>query len=176
MKTLTRRQVVASALGASAALTVPSLARAGVSHGSEQIGEIYQLQAAFHSAKSHQDIDLMVSLWTEDSSFTFNGATFTGKQGVHDFFLGSGSWKHRRMSLVPSFKDQIEVHGNTAWLYFECHDVVLETGDVAPVGSVVTHLVNAGQIRRDAGTWRYWRMTFGSIQAPGFDVDRIFLA
>jgi ketosteroid isomerase-like protein len=173
---LTRRQAVVAAFGASAALAVPAIARGGVSHGSEQIGEIYQLQAAFHRAKSHQDIDLMVSLWTDDASFTFNGATFSGKQGVHDFFIGSGSWKHHRMSLVPSFKDQIDVHGDTATLYFECHDVVLDANDPAgSVGAVVTHLVNAGKIRRVSGSWRYWQMQFGSIPGTGFDVDTIFL-
>ena len=36
-------------------------------------GEIYELQAAFHRAKSTQDIDLMMSLWAEDASLTIPG-------------------------------------------------------------------------------------------------------
>src|SRR6478752_2570822 len=114
-------------------LGVPGLAHADENHegeqSSERIGGIYQLQAAFHRAKSHQDIDLMVSLWTDDCTFTFAGTTFRGKAAVRSFFLGTGSWAHHRMSLVPSFKDQIDVHGNTAFLYFECHDVVLDAND-----------------------------------------------
>ena len=35
-----------------------------------KIGAIYQLQAAFHQAKSHQDIDLMMSLWASDATFS----------------------------------------------------------------------------------------------------------
>jgi len=162
----------AGALGAMV-LTVPGSAYADVSHGSEQIGEIYQLQAAFHRAKSHQDIDLMVSLWTDDCTFTFAGTTFSGTDAVRSFFLRSGSWAHHRMSLVPSFKDQIDVHGDTAFLYFECHDVVLDANDPAgPVGSIVTHLTNFGMIRRVGGSWLYWQMHFGS--AAPLSVDTIY--
>ena len=93
-----------------------------------KIGEIYQLQAAFHQAKSHQDIDLMMSLWAADATFTFGANLFRGADAIRAFFLGSGSWAHPRISLVPSFKDQIQVNGNQAYLYFECHDVALTDG------------------------------------------------
>ena len=50
-RTFVRKGLAGAALGA-AALAVPGLAKADVSHGSEQIGEIYELQAAFHRAKT----------------------------------------------------------------------------------------------------------------------------
>jgi ketosteroid isomerase-like protein len=168
---LLRKTAISGALGA-VALTIPDLANAGVSHGSEQIGEIYQLQAAFHRAKSHQDIDLMVSLWTDDATGTFNGTTYTGQDAIRTFFLNSGSWHHHRISLVPSFKDQIDVQGDTALLYFECHDVALDTDDIGPQGTLVTHLSNYGTIRNDAGSWLFWQMQFGS-SAP-ISVDTIY--
>jgi len=174
---LLRTAAVAAAAGATA-LAVPGLARGDVTHGSEQIGEIYQLQAAFHWAKSHAltdptAIDRMVSLWTDDCSVTSNGTTFTGQDGVRALFLNSGSWKHRRMSVVPSFKDQIEVHGNTAFLYFECHDIALEANDPGGAqGSLVTHLTNFGTLRNEGGAWRFWQMQFGS--ASPVSVDQIY--
>jgi ketosteroid isomerase-like protein len=161
-----------AALG-TVALAVPGVANAHVSQGSEQLGEIYQLQAAFHLAKSRQDIDLMMSLWADDCTFTFNGTTFSGKDTARTFFLNSGSWQHHRISLVPSFKDQIAVHGNTAFLYFECHDVALDTDDPAGAqGALVTHLTNFGTIRNVRGSWLYWRMHFGS--AAPISVDTIY--
>jgi ketosteroid isomerase-like protein len=167
---LLRKGAISTALGA-AALTLPDLANADVSHGSEQIGEIYQLQAAFHRAKSHQDIDLMVALWADDATLTLNGSPSTGPDAIRAFFLNSGSWHHHRMSLVASFKDQIDVQGDTAFLYFECHDVALDTDDVGPQGTLVTALSNYGTIRNVAGTWLFWQMTFGS--AP-ISVDTIY--
>src|SRR5262249_22926185 len=136
-----------------------------VSHGSEQIGEIYQLQAAFHRAKSHQDLDLMVSLWTEDCTFTFAGATYTGKDAVRAFFPTTGAWLNHRISLVPSFKDQIHVQGDSAFLYFECHDVDLASGLIA------AHSFNGGTLRRDAGQWRFRNMHFGTA---ALSVDTIY--
>jgi len=161
-----------AALGA-VALTVPDVAHADVSHDSEQIGEIYRLQAAFHRAKSHQDIDLMMSLWADDSSFTLNGTTTSGKDDEREFFLSFGSWLHHRLSLVPSYKDQIQVHGDTAFLYFECHDVALDADDPAgPPGALVTHLANFGTIRNTGGSWLFWRMHFGS--ANPLSIDTIY--
>jgi hypothetical protein len=88
---LLRRGALGAAIGA-AALAVPGLALADVSHGSEQIREIYQLQAAFHWAKSHAltdptAIDRMVSLWTDDCTLTSGGKTMNGQDDVRAFFL-----------------------------------------------------------------------------------------
>ena len=155
---LLRRGAVVGTAGA-AALMLPSIVRAesaGISHGSDQIGKIYELQAAFHRAKSHQDIDLMVSLWAPDCTFSNAGTTYVGTDAVRAFFLTTGSWLHRRLSFVPSFKDRVEVHGDSAFLYFECHDVDLETG------TVVTHLDNAGTLRNRAGRWLFQDMHFGA--------------
>jgi ketosteroid isomerase-like protein len=169
---LLRRGAAGAAVGA-AALGIPGIARAdlGISHGSEQIGEIYELQASFHSAKSHQDIDLMASLWAEDATFTNFGTPIYGRDAITEFFLTTGSWKHRRMSLVPSFKDQVDVHGDSAFLYFECHDVSLGDAGDAPYGTIVTHLFNAGTILNIAGSWLFYDMHGAGIT---LDVNRIF--
>ena len=66
---------------------------------------------------------------------------------------------------MPSFKDQIKVHGDTAFLYFACHDVDLGTG------AIVTHLYNAGTIRNVGGQWLFWDMHGGP--AP-LSVDTIY--
>jgi ketosteroid isomerase-like protein len=173
-KPINRRELIGAASAAVGAslLAAPALASADISHASEQIGEIYQLQAAFHRAKSHQDINLMVSLWSEDCTLTLNGTTFSGKGAVKSLFLASGSWKHHRISLVPSFKDQIQVHGDMAFLYFECHDVALDTDDPAGgQGAIVTHLSNFGTIRKVGDSWLYWHMHGGP--AP-LSVDTIY--
>ena len=178
MTTLTRKALLrkgaAGAAGGAIALSLPGLADAAASSFGEndQTGDIYQLQAAFHRAKSHQDIDLMVSLWTTDSTFDYLGVTYNGLDAVRTFFLGSGSWKHRRLSLVPSFKDQIELRGSNGYIYFECHDVALDANDPGgPQGSLVSHLYNAGRIKRVGGSWLFQQMHFG---AAGVAVDTIF--
>ena len=70
----------------------------------------------------------MASLWADDATLNNQGdpnSPYTGSVSIRDFFQNSASFTHRRFSLVPSFKTQINVghNGDHAWLYFECHDV-----------------------------------------------------
>ena len=97
-----------------AALAAPGLAKA---EGPEsvQVAEIYQLQAAFHRAKTTQDIDLMMSLWADDGTLDNQGdqnSPYVGSDRLRTFWLGSGSFTHRRFSLVPSYKTQIDLVGD----------------------------------------------------------------
>lgn len=127
---------------------------------SSQVAEIYELQAAFHRAKTTQDIDLMLSLWDPDATLTVEtlnpSVRYVGLDQIRSFFLNSGSWKNQRFSLVPSFKTQIEVHGDYALLYFECHDVgdyALSTRYIANDSTV------SGTIRKAGGQWLFFDIT-----------------
>ncbi len=128
---------------------------------STQVELIYQLQAAFHRAKTNQDIELMMSLWDASATLTVQGnanQTFVGSQQIRSFWEASGSFTHRRFSLVPSFKTQIDVHGDEAWLYFECHDV----GDYdLPDRSIASDTFLAGTVRNVGGKWVFSGMTAG---------------
>ena len=153
--------VLAISTAAALALTLMP-ARAQVSGPqSKQIGQIYQLQAAFHRAKTAQDIDLMMSLWDPDGTLTVQGdpnSPYVGFDQVKAFWLSSGSFTHRRFSFVPSFKIRIDVSGNEATLYFECHDV----GDYdLPTRTINSDTFLAGTIRKLDGKWVFSNMTAG---------------
>ena len=125
------------------------------------IGEVYQLQAAFHRAKTNQDIDLMMSLWAPDGVLSIQGdpnSPYVGKAALRNFWLNSGSFKNHRLSLVPSFKTTIVMNGAQAYLYFECHDV----GNYdQPTRSIVSDTFLAGTVRFEAGSWMFANMTAG---------------
>jgi hypothetical protein len=91
--------------------STPSAFAASVSWPvSVEIGKIYQLQAAFHRAKTTQDIDLMMSLWDVNGTLHSQGdpnSPYVGFDRLKSFWLDSGSFTHRRFSLVPSFKTKI---------------------------------------------------------------------
>ncbi len=175
---LTRRQLlrkgmVGTVVGA-ATLTAPTLARSENPPESVQVAEIYELQAAFHRAKTTQDLELMMSLWSTDATFTnkSNGVTYIGSEQIRSFWLGSGSFTHHRFSLVPSYKTTIEVHGNEAYLYFECHDVGnFANGNFGDPGvkTIVNDTYLAGTLRNVAGSWLFWNMTAGPSSPLSFD-------
>ena len=129
--------------------------------GSRAVGEIYRLQAAFHRAKSTQDIDLMMSLWDPDGRLTEIGdpkSPYVGFDQLKAFWLNSGSFTSRRFSLVPSFKIQVDVQGDAAFLYFECHDV----GDFdLPTRQIVSDTFFAGVLHHRHDGWVFFDMTAG---------------
>jgi len=170
---LLRKGAAGTALVGVGALGVPGLARA---EGPEsiQVAEIYELQAAFHRAKTTQDLELMMSLWADDATFTNNstGTTYVGSDAIRSFWQGSGSFTHHRFSLVPSYKTKIEVDGNEAFLYFECHDIgdfaSASFGDPA-VNTIKNDTFLAGTLRHIGGSWLFWNMTAGPSSPLSFD-------
>ena len=68
----------------------------------------------------------MMSLWDPNGSLSISGdpnSPYVGLERLKSFLLSTGSFTHRRLSLVPSFKIQIDIHGNEAFFYEECHDI-----------------------------------------------------
>jgi ketosteroid isomerase-like protein len=160
-------KVLTGAVVGAGALTFPNLASAQGDPESVQTARIHDLQAAFHLAKCNQDIDLMMSLWANDAVVTFQGTDFVGKDAIRAWLLTTGSFTHHRLSLVTSFKIQIEQHGNQAFLYFECIDV----GDFdQPSRFIASALYNEGTVRNINGQWQFWRMAAGPI--PTLSVDQ----
>lgn len=167
---LLRMGMAGSAIGV-AAIAAPALSLVDVQASEGETGQvsgpgqavakIYELQAAFHRAKTTQDIDLMMSLWAEDGTLHSQGdpnSPYAGSAKLRGFWLTSGSFTHRRFSLVPSFKTQIKVDGHNAWLYFECHDI----GDFDLASRfIAVDTFLAGTVRRMEDRWVFWDMTAG---------------
>jgi hypothetical protein len=171
-RNLLRAGLAGSAVGLVGAAFAPaSLVGAQVEGTSDVVGEIYQLQSAFHRAKTMQDVDLMMSLWAPDSTLISQGdpnSPYVGAESQRAFWLNSGSWKTHRFSLVPSFKIQIDVKSDdAAWLYFECHDV--DNFDQSD-RSIIADLFMAGTVKLVDGKWVFWDMTSGSGAALSPDL------
>jgi ketosteroid isomerase-like protein len=94
------------------------------------IGEI---EKDFHEALSKKDIDQMMSLWSENATFTAGpGKTATGKQQIQQFWLDSEAFKPSTewVSDHPAYKLRVTVSGDRGTLHFECHFVDVNTGEV----------------------------------------------
>jgi ketosteroid isomerase-like protein len=160
--------LVAVAIGrASPILATDRAAADGVA-----IGDIYQLQAAFHRAKTTQDIDLMMSIWADDARLANQddpNSPYVGAQKLRAYWLNTGSFKNHRFSLVPSYKIRIQVSGDTAQLYFECHDVA---DFDQPTRAIVNDTFLAGTVKRVNGKWVFQDMTAG--KAPTLSYDRYY--
>jgi ketosteroid isomerase-like protein len=154
--------------GALAALVV-SLAACGGSSGSsaaeraiERQSDLYsidQIEKRFHKATSKHDIDLMMSLWSKNATFTTKpGQTLTGKEQIRRFWLAAPVFQPENhwVSDTAAYKIRITVDGDRGTLYFECHYLDSKTNQLGPVTAADQ------QVARINGHWLITDMVGGS--------------
>lgn len=103
--------------------------------------QIDQIEVKFHRATSHHDINLMMSLWAPGAVFNIDQQTLTGKAQIRHWFLTENKafkpgdhWE----SDTPSYKIKINLNGDQATMYFECHYIDPNTSMVVAAAGV-TH-------------------------------------
>jgi ketosteroid isomerase-like protein len=105
------------------------------------IYEIDQIEVKWHRATSHHDINLMMSLWAPGAVFNINQETLTGKAQIRHWFLTENKAfmpGHHWESDTPSYKIKVDLNGDKATLYFECHYIDPKTSTVVTEAGV-TH-------------------------------------
>lgn len=94
--------------------------------------EITQLQVKWHEANTAKNLDLAMSLFTDDAVFTLAGKTYSGKDQIRQWLATQAAPfrpENRWTSLHPSFKLRVTVVEDRGTLHFECHYVDPETQD-----------------------------------------------
>ena len=111
---------------------------------------ITQIEVSWHKASSTKDLDLMMSLWADNATFTVGPQTYTGKAEIRNFFAtkaGPFQPQNTWVSETPAYKLRVTVDGDSGTLYFECHYVDVATRQVKSV-------VGANQtVARVNGQW-----------------------
>ncbi len=139
------------AAGVLAALVVPFTASGGtkaklssLDAATQREADLYQIdqiEVKFHRATSHHDINLMMSIWAPGAVFNIDQQTLTGKAQIRHWFLTENKAfmpSHHWESDTPSYKIRIDLNGDKATMYFECHYIDTKTGMVVAAAGV-TH-------------------------------------
>lgn len=97
--------------------------------------EIDQIERTWHQAASTKNLDLMMSIWAPNATFTIGGKTYTGKAAIRKVFSQAGPFQPENhwLSDTPAYKIRVTVNGDKGTLYFQCHYVDTKTGEVATV-------------------------------------------
>jgi ketosteroid isomerase-like protein len=85
---------------------------------------IDQIEKTWHRATSRQDVDLMMTVWAPNATFTLGpGETLTGKKAIRGFWRDAEVFQpgNHWVSETPAYKIRITVNGDRGTLYFECH-------------------------------------------------------
>ena len=111
---------------------------------------IEQLEKNFHKSTSRKNIDLMMSLWASNATFTGGGHSAVGKKQIRKFWLTeSENFKPKNtwISETIPYKVRMTVNGDRGTLYFECHYIDAKTGKLEKVTAA------DGDVARINGRW-----------------------
>jgi hypothetical protein len=134
------------------------VAACGGSTGADQLvlrkqADLYaieQIETTWHKAASTHDVDLMMSIWADNATFTIGTRQLTGKDQIRAFFATEAApfkSENHWISETPAYKIRATVDGDKGTLYFECHYVDVGTRTIkAVVGS-------DQEVERIGGTW-----------------------
>ncbi len=121
---------------------------------------IDRIEKNFHKSMSMHDIDLMMSLWAPNATFTVGpGQTATGKREIRAYWLKKSKafrptthW----VSETPAYKVRATANGDRGTLAFECHYV-----DVNKKHVVVVTAADI-EVAKIDGRWLITNMVPGS--------------
>ena len=148
-------------IGGAIAAVVASLAACGGSGSgsaaradTQRQADLYaidQVEQTWHEAASKHNLDLMMSIWAPNASFTTAGKTYTGADQIRQFFATQAApfkKENNWVSDTPAYKSRATVDGDKGTLHFECHFIDVGTSKVAAV--------TAGNldVARIDGRWR----------------------
>ena len=100
------------------------------------IYSIEQIEVKWHQASSTKDVDLMMSLWAPDATFTIGPKILKGKDEIRKFFETEAAPfqpENHWVSDTPAYKIRATVNGDKGTLYFECDYIDVATKQVVNV-------------------------------------------
>jgi len=97
-------------------------AMAATEENADDFMQIHQIEILFHQAGTTKNLDLMLSLFTDDATLTAGGKTYTGKEQIRSYWQAAGTFQPQNqwVAYTPAFRIKYTVQGDSAHLYFEC--------------------------------------------------------
>jgi hypothetical protein len=123
--------LVALGCGSSAPSSVPTNVQKQA-----DLYQIDQIEATWHQAASTHNVDLMMSIWAPDATFSLGTRELTGQDQIRAFFATEAAPfkpENNWVSETPAYKIRATVDGDKGTLYFECHYVDVATRTVKSV-------------------------------------------
>jgi ketosteroid isomerase-like protein len=130
-------------------LALTAGARAGTEENSENFMQMHNVEIAFHEAGSTKNLELMLSLFTDDAVLIAKGKTYTGKEQIKGYWQAHPAFqpKNQWVGYTPAFRIHYSVQGDSAHLYFECLWVD------AIANKIATHTNSDDTLVRVNGKW-----------------------
>lgn len=113
------------------AFGLASAAMAGTEENADEFTQLHKVEITFHEAGSTKNLNLMLSLFTDDAVLTTKGKTddgkeeiktYTGKEQIEKYWRAHPAFQPQNqwVGYTPAFRIRYTVEGDRAHLYFEC--------------------------------------------------------
>jgi ketosteroid isomerase-like protein len=139
-------------------------AKAGTSteQNPEDFMQIHMIEITFHEAGTTKNLDLMLSLFTDDATITAGGKTYSGKDQIRRYWQAAGPFQPQNqwVAYTPAFRIKYSVQGDNGHLYFECLYVDKAAGKIA------AHTNSNDTLVRINGRWLIKDMKAAKVPEP----------
>jgi SnoaL-like domain len=122
--------------------------------------ELHEVEIIFHTAASTKNLDMMMSLFTDEASLSVGGKTYTGKDQVRGYFAtvaGPFQPQNQWVAYAPAQRISFDVDGDRAHLYFECLYVDVKAKEIK------VHTFSDDNMVRAGGKWLIREMKAGTV-------------
>ena len=137
------------ATSATLALLFAGSASADVEENPDDFMQIHKIEIVFHEAGTTKNLELMLSLFTDDATITACGHTYSGTDQIRHYWQAAGPFQPQNqwVAYTPAFRIKYSVQGDSARLYFECLYVDKATNKIA------VHTNSDDTLTRRNGKW-----------------------
>lgn len=124
---------------------------AGSGENPEDVLQLHMIEANWHTAQTNKDLNLMLSLFSNDAKLTAGGKTNAGKEQIEKFWQGSAVFKPQNqfVAYTPPARFRYDIEGNTGHVYFECIQLNKATDQIVPH----SHVGVSADVIRVNGHW-----------------------
>jgi hypothetical protein len=112
---------------------------------------VHQIEIDWHTAQTTKNLDLMMSVFADDATFTVAGKTFAGKAQIREFFAQNAVFKPQSeyVAYTPPSRFKYSLNGTTGHIYFECIQLDGTTNAIVPR----SHVGVSADVARFDGHW-----------------------
>lgn len=145
---------------ATAALCVIAARSAVPAENPADVLALHEVEIVFHQAASTKDLDLMMSLFSDDANLTVGGKTYTGKDQIRTYFetvAGPFKPKNHWYAYTPAQRIRISIQDDRATLYFQCLYMDVVGRDIG------AHTFSDDILVRSSGKWLIKEMKAGLV-------------
>ena len=137
------------ATSATLALLFAGSASADLEENPDDFMQIHKIEIVFHEAGTTKNLELMLSLFTDDATITAGGHTYSGTDQIRHYWQAAGPFQPQNqwVAYTPAFRIKYSVQGDSARLYFECLYVDKATNKIA------VHTNSDDTLTRRNGKW-----------------------